>query len=57
MRYPLSMIEKAALAVEHIHKVVVVAVYFVEHREYSAEDCIVAPVEHIACVGAYLVVA
>ena len=55
--HPLAAVHETALAVEHILKIVVVAIHFVVHGEDSAEYSLVAPIEHVTCVGAHLIVA
>ena len=55
--YPLAFLVIGAFAVEHIAKIVVVAIHLVVDGKDAAENSIVATVEHIACVGTNLVVA
>ena len=55
--YPLAVAGEASAAVEHVLEVPVVGVDLVEHCEHAAEHGVLAPVEHVACICAYLVVA
>ena len=52
----LNVYKESSAAVEHILEIPIVGIHLVEDREHTAEDGILATVEHVACVGAYLVI-
>ena len=48
--------KESIAAVEHVAESPVAFVYLVEDREHTAEEDFLSPIEHITCIGTYLII-